>query len=92
MNGPLESGPNDDGELIEEPNEALNGECEAPEACCCEGPDMEPNGNDGEIENVDPPKLKDGADWLGKRFCCPCWLAALNWSYGDDCGAGWFAC
>lgn len=76
-NGALDSGPNEDGELIDEPNEALNGECEPlDEGCGCEAPPNEPNGSEGEIENVEPPKLNDGADWLEKRFCDPvCWLA-----------------
>lgn len=50
--------------MIEEPNEALNGECEPlGGACDCDEPLVnEPNGNDGDIENVEPPKLNDGAD------------------------------
>lgn len=74
--GALESGPNEDGELIEDPKEALNGECEPPlGACDCEPLPNEPNGSDGEIENVDPPKLNDGADWLGNMLWDPYWLA-----------------
>lgn len=60
--GALESGPNEDGEFIEDPNEALNGEWEPLGPCDCEPPLNEPNGNDGEMENVEPPKLNDGAD------------------------------
>lgn len=70
-NGELESGPKDDGEFIDDPNEALNGECDPLGACDCELLGSEPNGSDGEMENVEPPKENDGLDWLGKRLCDP---------------------
>lgn len=69
---PLERGPNEGGELIDEPNEAPNGECELPAACgdgpapCdCDGPPplpppRDPNGNVGEMEKVEPPNVNDG--------------------------------
>lgn len=90
--------------MIEEPNEALNGECEppagagptpgaGPEACaCCEPPPpSEPNGKDGEIENVEPPKLNEGPDWPDEKRLCDGidWLAP-NCSNGD--WAGWLCC
>lgn len=63
--------------MIDEPNEALKGECEPVGAPCgdWEPPPIELNGSDGDIENVEPPKLKAGADWLGNRLCDPYWLA-----------------
>ena len=104
--GELDSGPNEGGELIEEPNEALNGECEpwpcGPPwfgemepcccccCCCCDEPPSEPNGNEGEIENVEPPKLNDGPDGP-KRLCDGTDWLALNDSKGD-CGDGWLCC
>lgn len=72
-NGALESGPKEEGELIDEPKEPLNGEWEPldGDGCGCEAPERAPNGSDGEMENVEPPKLNDGTDWLGKRPCEP---------------------
>lgn len=63
--------------MIDEPNEALNGDCEPLGPLCdCEPPVSEPKGRDGEMEKVDPPKVNDGGfDWLGKRLCDPYWLA-----------------
>ena len=100
--------------MIDEPNEALNGECEfaacmAPICCgppppCCAGPaaadDEEPplsapNGSDGDMEKVEPPKLNEaGAEPLEKRPPCEpdCWSEFANESNGDwDC-CGWLAC
>lgn len=99
--GELERGPNEGGELMEEPKEALKGECELPACCgpgpepaicgcCCwdepEPPVSEPNGNEGEMEKVEPPRVNDGPppDWPANKPCC--WLE-LSCSNGD-----WRAC
>lgn len=80
MKGELDKDPKEAGVFIDEPNEAPNGDgCEALAiGCDCDGdgplaPEIEPNGRDGEIENVEPPKLNEG-DWPENRFCEPNWL------------------
>lgn len=104
--GELESGPNDGGELIDEPNEALNGECELapacgptpdwpPWGCCCwpapaSAPLSEPNGKLGEMEKVEPPSVNEGAPADWPEKRPCCWLAP-NDSNGD-CGATCCCC
>lgn len=105
-NGPLEKAPNEGGELIEDPYELLKGEpawciggCWAC-CCCCDAPEpppSEPNGNDGEMEKVEPPKVNEGIEEpelpmddgpaappvAAENRLCSGWLAAANCSNGD---------
>lgn len=82
----FESEPNEGGELIEEPNEPPNGDDALAIGCCWPtdgGADIEPNGIEGLIEKVEPPKLNEGDCCDENMFCDgPNWPAKEE-SYGD---------